>query len=140
MPVAGKEAVRTFFSQLLGLAEVPKLPHLAVRGGCWFEQGPVRVHLGVERDFAPARKAHVAFLVQGLPGLRLRLAAAGIEAKDDQPFEGYDRTYVADPFGNRIELIERKRQPRIARRDEPGRHAAAQFWRNRARSGLRGAT
>jgi len=110
MPEKGEEAARMFYGQLLGLTEVLKPPHLAVRGGCWFEQGPVKVHLGVEGDFAPARKAHVAFLVRDLPGLRRRLAEADVEAKDDQPLEGYDRTYVADPFGNRIELMEHVRQ------------------------------
>jgi catechol 2,3-dioxygenase-like lactoylglutathione lyase family enzyme len=106
MPEGGEEAARAFYGGLLGLSEVPKPPHLAVQGGCWFEQGTVKVHLGVERDFAPARKAHVAFLVRDLSGLRRRLAAAGVEARDDQPLDGYDRTYVADPFGNRIELME----------------------------------
>ncbi len=106
MPEGGEEAARAFYGELLSFSEVPKPPHLDVRGGCWFEQGTVKVHLGVERDFAPAQKAHVAFLVSDLPGLRRRLAAAGVEAKDDQPLDGYDRTYVADPFGNRIELME----------------------------------
>lgn len=110
MPEGGEEVARAFYGGLLSLSEVPKPPHLAVRGGCWFEQGTVKVHLGVERDFAPARKAHVAFLVGDLPGLRRRLAAAGVEARDDQPLDGYDRTYVADPFGNRIELMEPVRQ------------------------------
>jgi catechol 2,3-dioxygenase-like lactoylglutathione lyase family enzyme len=106
MPEGGEEAARAFYGQLLGLAEAPKPPHLAARGGCWFQRGSVKVHLGVERPFAPARKAHVAFLVQDLPGLRQRVAEAGVEVQDDQPLEGYDRTYVADPFGNRIELME----------------------------------
>ncbi len=64
----------------------------------------------MERDFAPARKAHVAFLVRDLPGLRRRLAEAGVEAEDDQPLDGYDRTYVTGPFGNRVELMEDVRQ------------------------------
>lgn len=110
MPEGGEEAARTFYGQLLGLAEVAKPPLLAARGGCWFEEGSVKVHLGVERDFMPARKAHVAFLVRDLPGLRQRLADAGIEARDHQPLEGYDRTYVADPFGNRVELMEQVRR------------------------------
>lgn len=109
MPKGGEEAARRFYGQLLGLPEVQKPPHLAVRGGCWFEKGSVRVHLGVEHDFAPARKAHVAFLVHNLSGLRQRLGEAGVMARDDQPLDGYDRTYVADPFGNRIELMERMR-------------------------------
>ena len=111
MPEGGEDAARAFYGQLLGLAEVPKPPHLAVRGGCWFERGPVKVHLGVERDFAPARKAHVAFLVRDLPGLRQRFAEAGVKAKGDQPLEGYNRTYVANPFDNRVELMEPVRQP-----------------------------
>ena len=106
MPAGGEAQARSFYADLLGLPEVPKPPHLAVRGGCWFERGALKVHLGVDGDFRPARKAHPAFLVSGLAGLLERLRSAGVPIVDDEPLEGFDRAYVDDPFGNRIELIE----------------------------------
>jgi len=106
MPAGGEDAARAFFEGLLGIAEVPKPAHLAARGGCWFEDGDVKIHLGVEADFRPARKAHAALLVDGLGELVERLRAAGIVVRDDEPLTGFDRVYVDDPFGNRLELME----------------------------------
>ncbi len=106
MPAGGEAEAVAFYAGLLGIAEVPKPPHLAVRGGCWFEDARVKVHLGVDAQFRPARKAHPALLVADLPALRAGLRAAGITIVDDEPLEGYDRAYVDDPFGNRIELLE----------------------------------
>jgi len=106
MPAGEEDAATAFYSGLLGLPRVPKPPNLEARGGCWFESGPVRLHLGVEADFRPARKAHPALLVADLPGLVARLAAGGVVARTDEPLAGYDRVYVDDPFGNRIELME----------------------------------
>jgi len=104
---AGREAeARAFYEGVLGIPEVPKPANLAARGGCWFEGGAVKVHLGVEGDFRPARKAHPAFLVEDLATFMAGLAAAGVAARRDEPLEGYDRIYVDDPFGNRIELLE----------------------------------
>ena len=93
---------------MLGLTETQKPPHLAVRGGCWFERGSVKVHLGIEPDFRAARKAHPAFLVDDLAVLIDRLSAAGFPVITDEPLEGFRRVYTADPFGNRIELLERE--------------------------------
>ena len=104
---AGQEAVaREFYAGILGLTEVPKPANLAKRGGAWFEGGTLRVHLGVEADFRPARKAHPAFLVQQLDALTQRLHGAGVTTVTDEPLEGFHRIYVSDPFGNRIELLE----------------------------------
>ena len=85
----------------------PSRRQLAGRGGAWFESGVVRVHLGVEADFRPARKAHPAFLVDNLPALLSRLDAGGVMISRDIPLDGYERAHVADPFGNRIELMQR---------------------------------
>lgn len=106
MPAGGEDDARAFYSGLLGLPEVPKPAHLAARGGCWFEDAELKLHLGVDEDFRPARKAHPALLVAGLADLLDRLRAAGVRIVDDEPLEGYDRAYVDDPFGNRIELME----------------------------------
>ncbi len=106
MPAGGEAAARGFYGDVLGLPETPKPPHLAKRGGCWFESDALKIHLGVEADFRPARKAHPGLLVSELDALKARLARAGYALKDDEPLEGYDRVYVDDPFGNRIELLE----------------------------------
>jgi len=106
MPAGGEDAARSFYAGLLGIPEAPKPPHLAARGGCWFERGDLKVHLGVDADFRPARKAHPALQVADLPALRARLEAAGCRVVDDEPLEGHDRCYVDDPFANRIELLE----------------------------------
>ena len=106
MPPSREAEARAFYETLLGIPEARKPPHLAQRGGCWFERGPLKVHLGVEADFRPARKAHPAFIVEDLAGLSERLVNAGHPTKTDEPLEGYTRVYVDDPFGNRIELME----------------------------------
>ncbi len=108
MPPGREADARAVYEGLLGIPEVAKPPHLAARGGCWFERGALKVHLGVETDFIPARKAHPAFIVDGLRELVARLERAGYHVAEDQPLESYDRTYVSDPFGNRIELMEPK--------------------------------
>ena len=106
MPSGGEALAREFYSGLLGLTEIPKPPNLAKRGGAWFEGGTLRVHLGVEADFLPARKAHPAFLVEHLDAIDRHLREAGVAVVTDEPLEGYRRLYVSDPFGNRIELLE----------------------------------
>jgi catechol 2,3-dioxygenase-like lactoylglutathione lyase family enzyme len=106
MPVGGEQLARRFYGDLLGIPEAAKPPNLAKRGGCWFERGSLKLHLGVEADFRPARKAHVALLVEDLAELRRRLSAADVDVKDDEPLQGYHRIYVDDPFGNRLELME----------------------------------
>ncbi len=106
MPAGREDDAVAFYEGLLGIPNVPKPPHLAVRGGCWFERGDLKVHLGVDDPFRPATKAHPAFLVEDVRGLAERLGAAGCRVRDDEPLEGYDRIYVDDPFGNRIELMQ----------------------------------
>ncbi len=109
MPEGGEADARRFYADALGLREVPKPPNLARRGGVWFEEkgaGGPRVHLGVERDFRPARKAHPAFVVRGLRDLAAGLRVGGFEVVADEPLEGFDRLYASDPFGNRVEFME----------------------------------
>ena len=108
MPPGREDEARAFYAGLLGIAEQPKPSHLAKRGGCWFERGALKIHLGVEKEFIAARKAHPALLVDDLPALVAALKHAGHRLVDDEPLEGYDRVYVDDPFGNRIELMEPK--------------------------------
>jgi catechol 2,3-dioxygenase-like lactoylglutathione lyase family enzyme len=104
---AGREAeARAFYEGMLGIPEVKKPAVLTKRGGCWFEQGALKIHLGVEADFRPARKAHPALIVEDLASLQAALTAAGHRVRTDEPLEGYTRIFVDDPFGNRIELME----------------------------------
>jgi catechol 2,3-dioxygenase-like lactoylglutathione lyase family enzyme len=107
MPQGREAEARAFYGGLLGLEELRKPENLAVRGGVWFALGTQQLHLGVEGDFRPARKAHPAFLVRDLSILRARLEQNGFKPHDDEPLDGYERCYVADPFGNRLELMER---------------------------------
>jgi catechol 2,3-dioxygenase-like lactoylglutathione lyase family enzyme len=108
MPPQEEGRAREFYMRVLGLSEQPKPPQLAKRGGVWFERGTLKVHLGVEPDFSPAQKAHPAFLVEGLQEIVERCRQAGYKVVTDEPLEGYNRVYVYDPFGNRIELLEPK--------------------------------
>jgi catechol 2,3-dioxygenase-like lactoylglutathione lyase family enzyme len=106
MPAGEEDKARSFYTGILGIEEIPKPPHLAKRGGVWFEQENLKIHLGVEKDFRPAKKAHPALLVKGLADLIERCTNAGYEVVSDEPLKGYNRVYVYDPFGNRIELME----------------------------------
>ncbi|MCI0392104.1 MAG: glyoxalase [Acidobacteria bacterium] len=106
MPPNGEESARSFYVSVLGLTEKPKPPRLAERGGVWFEHEALKIHLGVESDFRPAKKAHPALLVTGLDELIGRCERAGAPVFWDEPLEGFRRAYVNDPFGNRIELME----------------------------------
>ncbi len=106
MPPGREAEARAFYSGVLAIPEVEKPPHLAKRGGCWFERDGLKLHLGVEQDFRAARKAHPALIVSELNTLIERLKAAGYRTVDDEPLAGYMRCYVEDPFGNRIELME----------------------------------
>jgi catechol 2,3-dioxygenase-like lactoylglutathione lyase family enzyme len=108
MPAGKEDRARAFYSGVLGIPEIPKPPNLAKRGGAWFESEAVKVHLGVDKDFRPATKAHVAFEVEELIELIRRCREEGYEVVDDEPLEGYFRVYINDPFGNRLELMERR--------------------------------
>lgn len=106
---AGCEAeARRFFGELLGLTELPKPAELAVRGGAWFQCGAQQIHVGVERDFRPAKKAHPALRLRderALRAMRERLSAAGFAVRDDDAVAEVARFFVDDPWGNRFELL-----------------------------------
>ncbi len=107
-PPGSEAAARRFYGALLGLPELPKPHGLAARGGVWFACGGHALHVGVEREFRPARQAHPALRVASAAALRAlaaRLAADGAEPLWDDALPGVDRFYVADPFGNRLELL-----------------------------------
>jgi catechol 2,3-dioxygenase-like lactoylglutathione lyase family enzyme len=109
---AGREAeARAFYAGCLGIPEVAKPANLVGRGGCWFACDGVMIHLGVEAEFRPARKAHPALLVDDLAALLGTLERAGRPVRFDEPLEGYERAFTEDPFGNRIELMQRRVTP-----------------------------
>lgn len=108
MPKGEEAAARHFYGEVLGLNEIPKPEPLAGRGGCWFEGQGIQIHLGVEAEFHPAKKAHSAFLVRDLEALRAHLVAASVHITLDETLPDVRRFYAADPFGNRIEFIQQE--------------------------------
>jgi catechol 2,3-dioxygenase-like lactoylglutathione lyase family enzyme len=104
-PPAGEPAVRHFYRDVVGLLEVEKPPVLAARGGVWFRGDAYELHVGVEADFRPARKAHPAFAVDDIDAVASRLASAGYPVEWDDDLPGYRRFYTADPHGNRVEIL-----------------------------------
>jgi len=106
VPPGSEDEARHFFGGVLGLEELPKPEPLAAHGGAWFACGDQQLHVGVEADFSPARKAHPALSVSRYDELQERLRAAGVGLTDDDSIPGLRRCYVADPWGNRIELVE----------------------------------
>ena len=106
MPPEGEETARQFYEHLLGLTELPKPAQLKSRGGCWFAGSGAIVHLGIQEEFVPARKAHPAFLVTDLEECRQKLQQAGAPVVEEQALPHVQRLYTMDPFGNRLELIQ----------------------------------
>ncbi len=106
IPAGGESVARGFYGGVLGMSEVDKPEVLRARGGCWFRGGGWEVHLGVEGDFVPARKAHPGVLVRGLDDLAAALTAAGRDVEWDPHFPGHRRLYAHDDHGNRLEFLE----------------------------------
>jgi extradiol dioxygenase family protein len=112
-PPGCEVAARRFFGEVLGLVEVPKPPALAVRGGLWFQCGAQQIHVGVEKDFRPAKKAHPALRLvdeAAWARLRARLQAAGVATRDDEEMEDAARFFADDPWGNRLEFVAARRR------------------------------
>ncbi|EQD78294.1 Glyoxalase/bleomycin resistance protein/dioxygenase [mine drainage metagenome] len=106
IPTGSEPRARDFYGGLLGLTEQVKPPNLARRGGLWFTLGDRELHLGIDPEFRPARKAHVAILVPSLAELRAKLEAGRVRVWTDEPLPGMDRFYAEDPFGNRLEFLQ----------------------------------
>ena len=106
MPAGQEDVAREFFVGILGMAEHPKPKTGAGPGGCWFSSGPVHVHLGVDPDFHPAKKAHPAFIIPSLADLTAHLESAGYPVTTGGQLPGRTRAFAPDCFGNRIEWIQ----------------------------------
>ncbi|ADF40650.1 VOC family protein [Priestia megaterium] len=110
-PPNSESEARHFFGTVLGLTEVEKPESLKKRGGVWFEFGSYQLHIGVEPAFSPAKKAHPGFHVKNLPAFKDHLASFGISFIEDKNITGVERIYVDDPFGNRMEFLEKVNLP-----------------------------
>jgi catechol 2,3-dioxygenase-like lactoylglutathione lyase family enzyme len=106
MPAGREDDARAFFVGVLGMTEIDKPPVLAARGGAWFRDGGFEIHLGVEAEFAPARKAHPGLVVDDLDEAARRVATTGQDVTWDTEFPGFRRFYAHDPFGNRLEFLQ----------------------------------
>jgi catechol 2,3-dioxygenase-like lactoylglutathione lyase family enzyme len=107
-PRGCEQEAREFYGGILGLPEIEKPESLRSRGGCWFQCGSQQLHLGVEEDFRPAKKAHPAFVTGGFDELRQELLARGIKVLEDARVPGVRRFFAEDPWGNRLEFIEQQ--------------------------------
>ena len=104
-PAGGESAARAFYGERLCLTEVAKPPTLAARGGVWFRDPGVELHIGVEEPFTPAAKAHPALLVDDVDAVAARLAAAGHDVTWTDDFPAYRRLHTRDGAGNRMEVL-----------------------------------
>jgi catechol 2,3-dioxygenase-like lactoylglutathione lyase family enzyme len=109
IPRGAEEQAREFYCGVLGLNEIEKPASLRARGGFWLQVGDREVHVGTEDGVDRHKtKAHLAYQVTDLAGWRKKLAEHGISVLESIPIPGYDRFEFRDPFGNRVEMIERK--------------------------------
>ncbi|MGI5398423.1 VOC family protein [Streptomyces sp. CA-135486] len=105
-PPGSEDTLRAYYADVLGMSEIPKPPVLAARGGCWFGAGPVQLHLGVEENFRPAKKAHPGLRVTDIEAYAARLEERGAKVVWDDDLPGHLRFYSEDPVGNRLEFLE----------------------------------
>ena len=105
-PPDSEAEARNFYGELLGMEEIPKPENLKARGGCWFQCGVQEVHIGIQKEFIAAKKAHPGFTVNALEQLKSRIKDAGFAISEEPPIDGRQRFFTHDPFGNRIEFLE----------------------------------
>ncbi|WP_020594473.1 hypothetical protein [Kiloniella laminariae] len=107
IPPGSEDLCRSYYGGLLGWEELEKPAVLAQRGGLWFQATGFQLHLGVELEFAPAKKAHTGFLIAPVVVLAGLLETAGYPVKWDRDLPGYKRFYSVDAVGNRLEFMQR---------------------------------
>jgi len=108
IPVGGENRAREFYTGILGFTEIEKPAPMASRNSIWFAAGAVNLHLGIEPEFHPAKRAHPAFIVDDLDEILAACERTGLTTKPDTSFSGFRRVHVLDPFGNRLELMQRE--------------------------------
>ncbi len=106
IPRGAEDAAREFYGRLLGLEEIEKPAELKENGGLWFEVADIQLHVGVEDSIAQSKR-HPAFEVEDAAGVRSYLEGQGVRTQDERNVPGMRRFSLFDPFGNRIELMER---------------------------------
>ncbi|NBI29252.1 VOC family protein [Chengkuizengella marina] len=106
-PKDSEDQARQFYGNVLGMKEKPKPEKLKIRGGVWFQCGIHQVHIGIQENFQPAKKAHPAIEVKHVIELGEHLKKHGLEVKEDYEIEGVKRFFINDPFGNRLEFLEK---------------------------------
>ena len=106
-PIGAEDQARHFYKEILGFSEVEKPAQMRKNGGCWFEQGDISLHIGIETPFVPAEKAHPALYTNDLDGIVEHLKTFDIPVEFDTRYEGYKRFYIYDPFNNRIEILQK---------------------------------
>ncbi|WYP25323.1 VOC family protein [Alkalihalobacillus sp. FSL W8-0930] len=106
-PIGAEDEARAFYTKVLGFTEVEKPADMKKNGGCWFEQGDISLHIGIETPFVPADKAHPAFYTDDLEAVSRHLDSLGVKVEYDTRYPGYTRFYVYDPFQNRIEILQK---------------------------------
>ncbi|MCU9614704.1 VOC family protein [Caldibacillus lycopersici] len=99
---------REFYSNLLGLQEIEKPQALKKKGGVWFSLGTTQIHIGVEEPFIPAKKAHPAFKMYNLAAFQAFLKENDVPFTIDLEIPDVKRIFIYDPFGNRVEILEKK--------------------------------
>lgn len=106
IPMGEEALARRYYGELLGLTEVDKPISLTGRGGVWFENGDLKVHLGVDAHFVPAKKAHPGFRVADLDFISMQLQEHGYNVENAKQIPGVRRIFTVDPFGNKVEFLE----------------------------------
>jgi catechol 2,3-dioxygenase-like lactoylglutathione lyase family enzyme len=107
-PRGSEQTAKKFYAEILGFTEIEKPPELKKRGGCWFQNGKIQIHIGIEEPFLPVKKAHPAFEVRNLESLKERFTHYQMKWTEDGKLPGAARVYATDPFGNRLEFLEWK--------------------------------
>jgi catechol 2,3-dioxygenase-like lactoylglutathione lyase family enzyme len=105
-PKNTEDQSRKFFNEILMFREVDKPASLKSNGGVWFESGSIKINVGTEDQFIPARKAHPALEVENLRDFKQHLITNRVSFTEDKRLPGANRIYISDPFGNRIEILE----------------------------------
>jgi catechol 2,3-dioxygenase-like lactoylglutathione lyase family enzyme len=108
IPTGEEQTARAFYTDILGLKEIPKPSSLIANGGIWYEIGNIELHIGTENMEAEKGKRHPAFEVNNILEVKKYLISRQISIKEETPIPSIERFSFFDPFGNRMEFMEKK--------------------------------